>query len=174
MLAWGRSWQCRLFLEGAVLHFVTSQWEELLVIVQLFRRSNSSFGLKRLSFYDTDPLMLQEPPPLVRRRGERGGAKPSDLSGLIQICDWLESFIDPFDLDVFTPSLNANLTRLTQRTSVLLGLLMGPEKQFSARSSPVNSSEPYNILPLASSQLRSEVNAVRGSGSGALVLAQGH
>uniref|UniRef100_A0A3P9MG81 Conserved oligomeric Golgi complex subunit 1 n=1 Tax=Oryzias latipes TaxID=8090 RepID=A0A3P9MG81_ORYLA len=91
---------------------------------------------------------------LSSRLGEGRSSRPPQDPRLIQICDWLESFIDPFDLDVFTPSLNANLTRLTQRTSVLLGLLMGPEKQFSARSSPVNSSEPYNILPLASSQLR--------------------
>ncbi|MEQ2285105.1 hypothetical protein AMECASPLE_028487, partial [Ameca splendens] len=71
-----------------------------------------------------------------------------------KICDWLESFIDPFDLDVFTPPLNANLNRLSQRTSVLLGLLTGSEKQFAPRSSTVNSQEPYNILPLASSQIR--------------------
>nr|XP_020499879.1 conserved oligomeric Golgi complex subunit 1 isoform X1 [Labrus bergylta] len=71
-----------------------------------------------------------------------------------EICDWLESFIDPFDLDVFTPPLNSNLSRLSQRTSVLLGLLTGSEKQFSLRSSSVNSQEPYNILPLASSQIR--------------------
>ncbi|XP_034448218.1 conserved oligomeric Golgi complex subunit 1 isoform X1 [Hippoglossus hippoglossus] len=71
-----------------------------------------------------------------------------------EVCDWLESFIDPFDLDVFTPPLNANLNRLSQRTSVLLGLLTGSEKQFSSRSSGVNSQEPYNILPLASSQIR--------------------
>ncbi|MEQ2213782.1 Golgi transport complex subunit 1, partial [Xenoophorus captivus] len=71
-----------------------------------------------------------------------------------KICDWLESFIDPFDLDVFTPPLNANLNRLSQRTSVLLGLLTGSEKQFAPRNSTVNSQEPYNILPLASSQIR--------------------
>uniref|UniRef100_A0A3Q1EY87 Conserved oligomeric Golgi complex subunit 1 n=1 Tax=Acanthochromis polyacanthus TaxID=80966 RepID=A0A3Q1EY87_9TELE len=71
-----------------------------------------------------------------------------------EICDWLESFIDPFDLDVFTPPLNANLNRLSQRTSVLLGLLTGSEKQFVLRSSSVNSQEPFNILPLASSQIR--------------------
>ncbi|XP_014895523.1 conserved oligomeric Golgi complex subunit 1 isoform X1 [Poecilia latipinna] len=71
-----------------------------------------------------------------------------------KICDWLENFIDPFDLDVFTPPLNANLNRLSQRTSVLLGLLTGSEKQFAPRSSTVNSQEPYNILPLASSQIR--------------------
>ncbi|CAJ1075356.1 conserved oligomeric Golgi complex subunit 1 isoform X1 [Xyrichtys novacula] len=71
-----------------------------------------------------------------------------------EVCDWLESFIDPFDLDVFTPHLNSNLNRLSQRTSVLLGLLTGSEKQFSLRSSNANSQEPYNILPLASSQIR--------------------
>ncbi|CAK6969654.1 conserved oligomeric Golgi complex subunit 1 isoform X2 [Scomber scombrus] len=71
-----------------------------------------------------------------------------------EVCDWLESFIDPFDLDVFTAPLNANLNRLSQRTSVLLGLLAGSEKQFSSRSSGVNSQEPYNILPLTSSQIR--------------------
>ncbi|XP_054861403.1 conserved oligomeric Golgi complex subunit 1 isoform X2 [Amphiprion ocellaris] len=71
-----------------------------------------------------------------------------------EVCDWLESFIDPFDLDVFTPPLNANLNRLSQRTSVLLGLLTGSEKQFVLRSSGLNSQEPFNILPLASSQIR--------------------
>ncbi|XP_059203898.1 conserved oligomeric Golgi complex subunit 1 isoform X2 [Centropristis striata] len=71
-----------------------------------------------------------------------------------EACDWLEGFIDPFDLDVFTPPLNTNLSRLSQRSSVLLGLLTGSEKQFSSRSSSVNSQEPYNILPLASSHTR--------------------
>ncbi|XP_068580891.1 conserved oligomeric Golgi complex subunit 1 isoform X2 [Cebidichthys violaceus] len=79
-----------------------------------------------------------------------------------QVCDWLEGYIDPFDLDVFTPPLNTNLNRLSQRTSrviavsqVLLGLLTGSEKQFALRSSSsVNSQEPFNILPLASSQIR--------------------
>ncbi|XP_035771265.1 conserved oligomeric Golgi complex subunit 1 [Neolamprologus brichardi] len=71
-----------------------------------------------------------------------------------ETCDWLESFIDPFDLDVFTPHLNASLNRLSQRTLVLLGLLTGSEKQFALRSSSLNSQDPYNILPLASSQIR--------------------
>ncbi|XP_029014693.1 conserved oligomeric Golgi complex subunit 1 [Betta splendens] len=71
-----------------------------------------------------------------------------------EVCDWLEGFIDPFDLDVFTPILNANVSCLSQKTSVLLGLLMPSEKQFSSRSSGVNCHEPHNILPLASSQTR--------------------
>lgn len=35
-----------------------------------------------------------------------------------KVADSLEAFIDPFDLDVFTPHLNSNLNRLVQRTSV--------------------------------------------------------
>lgn len=40
------------------------------------------------------------------------------FSRIQQVCDTLESHIDPFDLDVFTPHLNSNLNRLSQRTSV--------------------------------------------------------
>ncbi|XP_041737331.1 conserved oligomeric Golgi complex subunit 1 isoform X2 [Coregonus clupeaformis] len=71
-----------------------------------------------------------------------------------KVCDSLESYIDPFDLDVFTPPLNSNLNCLSQRSSVLLGLLMGTEKQFVSRGNSVGSQEPYNILPLANSQIR--------------------
>ncbi|XP_041720060.2 conserved oligomeric Golgi complex subunit 1-like isoform X1 [Coregonus clupeaformis] len=71
-----------------------------------------------------------------------------------KVCDSLESYIDPFDLDVFTPPLNSNLNRLSQRSSVLLGLLTGTEKQFVSRGNSVGSQEPFNILPLANSQIR--------------------
>uniref|UniRef100_A0A3B3ZLC6 Conserved oligomeric Golgi complex subunit 1 n=1 Tax=Periophthalmus magnuspinnatus TaxID=409849 RepID=A0A3B3ZLC6_9GOBI len=81
-------------------------------------------------------------------KAEEGGA-----AQVQEACDWLESFIDPFDLDVFTPHMNANLSRLSQRTSVLLGLLTGLEKQYSSRSL-VHSQEVSNILPLANSNIR--------------------
>ncbi|XP_066469697.1 conserved oligomeric Golgi complex subunit 1 isoform X1 [Tiliqua scincoides] len=68
--------------------------------------------------------------------------------------DFLESYIDPFDLDVFTPHLNSNLNRLVQQTSVLFGLLTGAENQYTSRSSALTSQELHNILPLASSQIR--------------------
>uniref|UniRef100_A0A8D2KUX7 Conserved oligomeric Golgi complex subunit 1 n=2 Tax=Varanus komodoensis TaxID=61221 RepID=A0A8D2KUX7_VARKO len=68
--------------------------------------------------------------------------------------DFLESYIDPFDLDVFTPHLNSNLNRLVQQTSVLFGLLTGSETQYTSRSSALTSQELHNILPLASSQIR--------------------
>lgn len=88
-------------------------------------------------------------------RLDEGKASRSHQDLRIQeLYDWLESFIDPFDLDVFTPPLNTNLTQLSQRTSVLFGLLCGSEKQYSSRRSSLNSQEPYNILPLASSQIR--------------------
>ncbi|XP_036194894.1 conserved oligomeric Golgi complex subunit 1 isoform X1 [Myotis myotis] len=75
-------------------------------------------------------------------------------SRIEKVTDYLEALIDPFDLDVFTPHLNSNLTRLVQRTSVLFGLVTGTENQFAPRSSTFNSQEPHNILPLASSQIR--------------------
>ncbi|XP_062874853.1 conserved oligomeric Golgi complex subunit 1 isoform X2 [Trichomycterus rosablanca] len=87
-------------------------------------------------------------------RSEEKSSRPHLQPRIQRICDDLESYVDPFDLDVFTPHLNANLNRLTQRTSVLLGLLTGVEKNFSSRSSSVSSQEPYNILPLSSSQIR--------------------
>ncbi|XP_043089852.1 conserved oligomeric Golgi complex subunit 1 isoform X2 [Puntigrus tetrazona] len=88
-------------------------------------------------------------------RLEEGRSSRSQQDPRIQqVCDSLESHIDPFDLDVFTPHVNSNLNRLSQRTSVLLGLLSGTEKQFTSRTNNINSQEPYNILPLASSQIR--------------------
>lgn len=37
------------------------------------------------------------------------------------MADYLETLIDPFDLDVFTPHLHSNLNHLVQRTSVSRG-----------------------------------------------------
>ncbi|XP_054429090.1 conserved oligomeric Golgi complex subunit 1 isoform X2 [Pteronotus mesoamericanus] len=71
-----------------------------------------------------------------------------------KVADYLEALIDPFDLDVFTPHLSSNLSRLVQRTSVLFGLVTGTENPFTPRSGTFNSQEPHNILPLASSQIR--------------------
>ncbi|ETE68987.1 Conserved oligomeric Golgi complex subunit 1, partial [Ophiophagus hannah] len=68
--------------------------------------------------------------------------------------DALESYIDPFDLDVFIPHLNSNLNHLVQRTSVLFGLLSGTENQYTSRSSALTSQKLHNILPLTSSQIR--------------------
>lgn len=84
--------------------------------------------------------------------GKGGKSKPD--SRIQQVADQLESCIDPFDLDVFTPHLNVNLNRLAQRTAVLHGLLTGAENQFTSRSSTLGVQETHNVLPLASSQIR--------------------
>ncbi|KAJ8251733.1 hypothetical protein GJAV_G00224550 [Gymnothorax javanicus] len=91
---------------------------------------------------------------LSPRPEEGKSSRPAQEPRVQQVCDLLEGHIDPFDLDVFTPHLSSNLSRVSQRTSVLLGLLTGAEKQFSSRGNTVSSQEPYNILPLASSQIR--------------------
>ncbi|NWQ58816.1 COG1 protein, partial [Neopipo cinnamomea] len=92
---------------------------------------------------------------VLTAKGEEG--KPGRIkqdSGIEKVIDFLEGHIDPFDLDVFTPHLNSNLNRLVQRTSVLFGLLMGTENQYTSRSGALSSQELHNILPLASSQIR--------------------
>ncbi|XP_075701950.1 conserved oligomeric Golgi complex subunit 1 [Rhinoderma darwinii] len=89
---------------------------------------------------------------VLSSRAEDGKTKPD--SRIQQVADRLESCIDPFDLDVFTPHLNVNLNRLAQRTSVLFGLLTGAENQFTSRSSTLGVQETHNVLPLASSQIR--------------------
>uniref|UniRef100_A0A9J8C4H6 Conserved oligomeric Golgi complex subunit 1 n=1 Tax=Cyprinus carpio carpio TaxID=630221 RepID=A0A9J8C4H6_CYPCA len=89
-------------------------------------------------------------------RLEEGRSSRSQQDPRIQqVCDSLESHIDPFDLDVFTPHLNSNLNRLSQRTSclTLFNKIIQPN-QFTSRTNNINSQEPYNILPLASSQIR--------------------
>nr|KAF6455443.1 component of oligomeric golgi complex 1 [Rousettus aegyptiacus] len=91
---------------------------------------------------------------LTAKGEEVKSSRSKQDSRIEKVADSLEAFIDPFDLDVFTPHLNSNLNRLVQRTSVLFGLVTGTENQFTPRSSTFNSQEPHNILPLASSQIR--------------------
>ncbi|XP_038613073.1 conserved oligomeric Golgi complex subunit 1 [Tachyglossus aculeatus] len=91
---------------------------------------------------------------LTAKTDEPKGSRSKPDPRLEKAIDFLEGHIDPFDLDVFTPHLNSNLSRLVQRTSVLFGLLAGTENQFGVRTGPFNSQEPHNILPLASSQIR--------------------
>ncbi|XP_053563002.1 conserved oligomeric Golgi complex subunit 1 isoform X2 [Bombina bombina] len=92
---------------------------------------------------------------ILGARNEDGKSSKAKQDSRVQkVADQLESCIDPFDLDVFTPHLNANLNRLAQRTSVLFGLLTGTENQFMGRSSSMGLQETHNVLPLASSQIR--------------------
>lgn len=68
------------------------------------------------------------------------------------ICDQLQSFVDPFDLDVFTPHMAANLERHRQRSLVLLGLLMVVKSpQATIFHQPLTSrgaQEKSNIIPV--------------------------
>ncbi|XP_054987516.1 conserved oligomeric Golgi complex subunit 1 [Sorex araneus] len=91
---------------------------------------------------------------LTAKGDEAKGGRSKQDSRTEKVVDYLEGLIDPFDLDVFTPHLNSHLQRLVQRTSVLFGLVTGPDSQFAPRSGTFHSQEPHNILPLASSQIR--------------------
>lgn len=76
-----------------------------------------------------------------------------ELQGMI---DKLEGFVDPFDLDVFTPHMTSHLNRHVHRSSLLLGFLTSPDRHmFSGhRSSSPGYQEQHNVLPLTSSQVR--------------------
>ncbi|XP_055994109.1 conserved oligomeric Golgi complex subunit 1 [Sorex fumeus] len=91
---------------------------------------------------------------LTAKGDEAKSGRSKQDSRTEKVVDYLEGLIDPFDLDVFTPHLNSHLQRLVQRTSVLFGLVTGPDSQFAPRSGTFHSQEPHNILPLASSQIR--------------------
>ncbi|KAL8163494.1 UNVERIFIED_CONTAM: Golgi transport complex subunit 1 [Gekko kuhli] len=91
---------------------------------------------------------------LTTKREDMKSSRNKQDSRTEKLTDFLESYIDPFDLDVFTPHLNSNLNRQVQRTSVLFGLLIGAENQYTSRSSGPTSQESHNTLPLASSQIR--------------------
>ncbi|KAG5833013.1 hypothetical protein ANANG_G00297350 [Anguilla anguilla] len=88
-------------------------------------------------------LVVSEYEKLTQHPQSKDGSFPVTQSRALQLL-----------FDLFPLQHPDNLNRLSQRTSVLLGLLTGPEKQFSSRGNSVGSQEPYNILPLASSQIR--------------------
>ncbi|XP_031572017.1 conserved oligomeric Golgi complex subunit 1-like [Actinia tenebrosa] len=69
------------------------------------------------------------------------------------VIDSLEGVVDPFDLDVFSPYLAANLNRQLQRCGVLFGVLVSLDKHsnhsFGVTSRPSGSQDQHNIMPLA-------------------------
>nr|XP_058952613.1 conserved oligomeric Golgi complex subunit 1-like [Pocillopora verrucosa] len=73
---------------------------------------------------------------------------------LEHVIDTLESCIDPFDLDVFSPHMTTNVNRQLQKCGVLFGVLSSLDKHFShsfgvtQRPSP-GSQDQHNVMPLA-------------------------
>ncbi|XP_059174642.1 conserved oligomeric Golgi complex subunit 1-like [Physella acuta] len=69
------------------------------------------------------------------------------------VIDRLEEQVDPFDLDVFSPYIQANLIKQAQRCSVIFGTLYCMDKhgQSSLGSRPIlTGQEQHNVLPLSS------------------------
>ena len=67
-----------------------------------------------------------------------------------ELVDWLEGYVDPFDLDVFAPHISRNIQRYVARTCVMLGMLSSPEKLNTASSQKfaATSKDSHNVLPL--------------------------
>ena len=68
-----------------------------------------------------------------------------------ELIDWLEGYVDPFDLDVFSPHLTRNIQRYVARTCVMLGMLSSPEKLSAGATQKLvtTSKDSHNVLPLA-------------------------
>eukprot|EP00794_Sanderia_malayensis_P009639 gene9639-10626_t len=69
----------------------------------------------------------------------------------------LESFVDPFDLDVFTPHMTNFVNRQLQRSWLMLGTLSNLDSHslptLASRSSSL-SQEQHNVVPLVSNPVR--------------------
>lgn len=77
---------------------------------------------------------------------------------LEEVLTRLEEIVDPFDLDVFSPFIQANLTKLLQRSAVLLGGLTSLDKSglygLTSRPSPSSQQEQHNVLMLSTCHSR--------------------
>ncbi|CAH1796613.1 unnamed protein product [Owenia fusiformis] len=74
-----------------------------------------------------------------------------------KIVDKLESKVDPFDLDVFSPYMQSHLYKHIQRCSVLFGSLTSLDKHgtfMSTRGTTSGSQEQHNVLPLSTCTTR--------------------
>lgn len=82
--------------------------------------------------------------------------RDKELCDRIQIvCDDFERFIDPFDLDVFSPYINNHLKRCIQRSLVLLGPLTSSDRLSvynSSRPAYLSHEEQHNVLCLSAGQ----------------------
>ena len=67
-----------------------------------------------------------------------------------ELIDWLEGYVDPFDLDVFSPHISRNIQRHVARTCVMLGLLCSPEKlSTSSQKFVAATKDSHNVMPLS-------------------------
>lgn len=66
------------------------------------------------------------------------------------LVDWLEGYIDPFDLDVFTPYLTKNVQRAVTSTRSLFGFISVDKGDFHQQThqSSKSGSHSHNIMPL--------------------------
>ncbi|XP_076443565.1 conserved oligomeric Golgi complex subunit 1-like isoform X2 [Babylonia areolata] len=72
------------------------------------------------------------------------------------VVEGLEEHVDPFDLDVFSPYIQTNLMKATQRSAVLLGALSVSDRHAMLTSGrpAMGSQEQHNVLALTSCSAR--------------------
>lgn len=85
----------------------------------------------------------------------RGEGEGSEFTNRLEkVLDALESCVDPFDLDVFSPYIATNLNKQLQRCGVLFGVLASLDKHathsFGVTHRPSSGSyDQHNVMPLA-------------------------
>ncbi|CAH3019344.1 unnamed protein product [Porites evermanni] len=89
---------------------------------------------------------------ILAGRGEGEGSEFTNR--LEKVLDALESCVDPFDLDVFSPYIATNLNKQLQRCGVLFGVLASLDKHathsFGVTHRPSSGShDQHNVMPLA-------------------------
>ncbi|KAK7116850.1 conserved oligomeric Golgi complex subunit 1-like isoform X2 [Littorina saxatilis] len=72
------------------------------------------------------------------------------------IVESLEGHVDPFDLDVFSPYIQSNIMKATQRSAVLLGALSMSDRHamLSSGRPTMGGQEQHNVLPLTTCTAR--------------------
>ncbi|XP_066273879.1 conserved oligomeric Golgi complex subunit 1-like isoform X1 [Branchiostoma lanceolatum] len=87
---------------------------------------------------------------MLSARGPDSQAYRAQADRVMRLLEKIETHIDPFDLDVFTPHLSKALDRLTQRCSVMLGVTTSPDRHLAAGRPPgsTGQQEQHNVLPL--------------------------
>ena len=80
--------------------------------------------------------------------------KINEMLKISALIDKFESFIDPFDLHVFFPQIQTNISNLSKSTNILFGVLIPNNNSFTSESMSKNQNKDkpiHNIMALNSS-----------------------
>ncbi|XP_072039024.1 conserved oligomeric Golgi complex subunit 1-like [Amphiura filiformis] len=145
---------------SAISNLVSNTSSGLVVLYEDLVKEKSTEGSKRLAVSQSQALQmlfdLRFITVIMSGRNEESKSQSAYTERYQKLIQRFEGVVDPFDLDVFSPHLQANLNRHTNRCTMLLGALASADKHLysSHRAASSGFQEQHNVLPLASSQGR--------------------